>query len=113
MLGQVHVIPVMQILDICDLVNSAATIEDVCVIGEQLLVYDPSAMVDFLEMGISKADEKLVYASFGEVVLKSLHCVRPHHGQVHALLVAAVDPQRVDLLPHEVGDLISNFLAKN
>ena len=59
MLLKMIVVPVIQILDIGDLVESATFLQDVSIVCQQLLVDNPPPVVHLLEVGISEANEDL------------------------------------------------------
>mmetsp|Transcript_16375 Transcript_16375/g.27708 ORF Transcript_16375/g.27708 Transcript_16375/m.27708 type:complete len:281 (-) Transcript_16375:67-909(-) len=105
-------VPVMQILDICDFVDPAPSLEDISIVGQKLVVNDSSPVVHLLEVRISKTDENLLNAVFFKIVVKCLHGICSNHTHIHAFLKATVDPHCVHFLAHKVGNLVSNLLTE-
>ena len=65
----------MQVFDIRNFIDSTTLFENVPVVRQQTLTYDPTSVVYFLEMRISETDEDFVDRFFRKIVMEGFHRV--------------------------------------
>ena len=101
----------MQIFDIRNFINSTSLFENVSVVCQQALTYDPTSVVYFLEMRISETDEYFVDGFFRKIVMEGFHRVGSDNTCIQTLLILRIDAKWIDLFAYEVCHLVSDFLA--
>ena len=110
---QVLLVPLMQFLDVSDAVDLATLLQHICVLAEESVVDDASAVVLGLEVRVRKADEYLVQLTLPYVVSQVPHGVSAQYCQVITRWVTIYVSQRPDLLAHEVDNLVADLHSQD
>lgn len=106
-------VPIMEVFHICHFVNHSVWFQDIRVVSQKVLVDNSASVVHALKVRVSEANEDLLDALLGKVVVEGLHGVGPDDAKVEALLVLTIDSVGVDLHRNEVGHLVPDLLPDN